>query len=40
MKAMKIKVFTNHLFILEEIGQAHQLIEAGHAQGRIATKIL
>lgn len=35
----KIKVFANHIFTLEEIGQAHQLIESGHTQGKIAVTI-
>jgi NADPH2:quinone reductase len=35
-----IKVVVNNVFSLEEIGQAHQVIEAGHSSGKNVIKII
>jgi len=38
--AGNIKVVVNNVFSLEEIGQAHQVIEAGHSTGKNVIKII
>jgi NADPH2:quinone reductase len=40
IEAGDIKVVVNNLFPLEEIGQAHQVIEAGHSTGKNVIKII
>lgn len=38
--AGKIKVVVKHVFELADIGQAHQVIEAGHSTGKTVIKIV
>ncbi len=36
----KIKVFVNNIFNLDEVGQAHELVEGGHSTGKTVIKIV
>ena len=38
--AGKIKVYVGNVFPLEDIGKAHEVIEAGHSTGKNAVKII
>jgi NADPH2:quinone reductase len=38
--AGKIKVAASNVFSLEDIGKAHEVIEAGHSTGKNAIKII
>lgn len=38
--AGKVKVFVNNVFKLDEIGQAHNIIEGGHSTGKTVIKIV
>ncbi len=40
IEAGEVKVVANNVFSLEEIGKAHQLVEAGHSQGKTVIKII